>query len=210
MKKTIKLVALVATLGIAVSVPPASAVGAGILFVAPFEAPEPTQISSVRIPCEIAHSVAGGSETDPAAGTFAPLSASVEVYDCVSHSFERIEEWNLGDVLLPLVGQPATIIADLEIDDAVCETSGSGDLEASITLSLAGGDDQDIAVARRSGDGSATVCREGLVQVIEQTDALPATLNAVWRAQASASDATGRATASISGTLRQVVVVPLV
>lgn len=169
MTRALKLVLLFATIAVAGLMPSASAVGvAGVLFIPPFEAPEPTVISSMTGPCTINTTPVDAPDAQPAAGTFT-FTAGLDVTNCANHAKDRIDDWTLGDIPALLAGMPATIVADFEITHADAGTTGSGDLEASIAVEIAGGRTQYLArEACTAGGGCSSLHKEGLVQLTEQ------------------------------------------
>lgn len=203
---------IVAALTASAAMPAAQAQGVAVLFVPPFTE-QVTGLSALRLPCEIGDAGVPATASDPATSTFQPLSAGVTVTGCSLHGRSEYRQWDLGEVLPLLAGQPAQVIAIFD-GEASAMASGSGTgLSASLQVRL--GDDgveggwQTIVSASCAGDGCGGHSRSGPFVFAADLDALPATLYATFLSETHAEDATGHAEAVFTGALTQLIIRPL-
>jgi hypothetical protein len=129
---------------------------------------------------------------------------AAEAEECTSLAHDMSEVWDLGAAPDALVGQPAHVTVVFAPEAFHSEGHGEATVGGSVGLSVGGSEEWTLG----SFECSAGSCRsdgpsaQGDQLVLEETvGALPAQIEAQFRAEAFVTDGTGKARVSLTGRL---------
>lgn len=183
-------------------------------FSAPFDGRGVTQASSVRIPCTPERVPVAVSGSEPEDGKLV-LAAAARADDCASHGTSVSERWGMGVVPAGLVGLPGTVTLRLDWKRVDWTGGGTGDAAAHGRLAVAVGGVEAELVAfecvadgcrAAASDGGEATEAQGPREAVVRVDALPAEVEASFRADAWVTGGTAEARIEVRAGVESVTV----
>ena len=164
-----------------------------------------TETSSLMAPCqEVPNAPEDAAGSEPGAGEVA-IGIAADAEQCTSLAHDVSEVWDLGPAPDALAGQPVHVTVIFASGTFRSEGRGEATVGGSLNLSVAGSEEWTLrsfecsAGACRSGDAEAQ--DEGQIVLDGTMGALPARIEAQFRAEAFVKDGTGRARVGLTGRL---------